>query len=59
VFALAAGKLAAALLYGISPHEPASLATATAVLVAAGLLARYWPARTATRIEPTVALRAE
>lgn len=57
--ALAAGKLAASLLYGISPHEPVTLATATAVLAAAGLLASYWPARAATRIEPTVALRAE
>ena len=43
----------------ITPHEPATLATAAAVLVAAGLLASYWPARAATRIEPTVALRAE
>jgi predicted lysophospholipase L1 biosynthesis ABC-type transport system permease subunit len=59
VIALAAGKLAAALLYGITPHEPLTLATATAVLLAAGLLASYWPARAATTIEPTVALRAE
>jgi predicted lysophospholipase L1 biosynthesis ABC-type transport system permease subunit len=59
VIALAAGKLAASLLYGITPHEPVTLATATAVLVAAGLLASYRPARAATRIEPTVALRAE
>ena len=57
--ALAAGKLAASLLYGITPHEPVTLATAAAVLAAAGLLASYWPARAATRIEPTVALRAE
>jgi predicted permease len=59
VIALAAGKLAASLLYGITPHEPATLATAAAVLAAAGLFASYWPARAATRIEPTVALRAE
>jgi hypothetical protein len=59
VIALAAGKLAAALLYGITPHEPLTLATATAVLLAAGLLASYWPARAATTVEPTVALRAE
>ena len=59
VISLAAGKLAATLLYGITPHEPLTLATATAVLVVAGLLASYWPARAAARIEPTVALRAE
>ena len=58
VIALAAGKLAATLLYG-TPTSPVTLATATAVLVAAGLVASYWPARAATRIEPTVALRAE
>ncbi len=59
VIALATGKLAAALLYGIAPHEPLVLATATATLLVAGLLASYWPARAAARIEPTVALRAE
>jgi predicted permease len=59
VIALPAGKLAAALLYGVAPHEPVILAIATAVLVASGLLASYWPARAATRIEPTVALRGE
>ena len=59
VIALAAGKLTAALLYGIAPHDPLILVTATAVLAATGLLASYWPARAATRIEPTVALRAE
>jgi ABC-type antimicrobial peptide transport system permease subunit len=59
VIALAAGKLAASLLYGITPHEPVTLAAATAVLVSAGLLASFWPARAATRIEPTVALRTE
>ena len=59
VIALAAGKLAATLLYGITPHEPGDPGDCNAVLVAAGLLASYWPARAATRIEPTVALRAE
>ena len=36
-----------------------TLATATTVLIALGLMASYWPARAATRIEPTVALRLE
>jgi putative ABC transport system permease protein len=59
VIALGAGRLTQALLFGITPHEPTTLAIATAVLVAAGLLASYWPARAATRIEPTVALRTD
>ena len=50
VVPLAAGKLAASLLYGITRHEPVTLATAAAVLVAAGLFASYWPARAATRL---------
>lgn len=57
--ALATGRLARSLLFGISPYEPVALAAATAVLVAMGLIASYWPARAATRIDPTAALRAE
>jgi ABC-type antimicrobial peptide transport system permease subunit len=57
--ALGTGRLAQALLFRITPYEPVTLATATAVLMALGLMASYWPARAATRIEPTVALRVE
>ena len=59
LIALGTGRLAQALLFGITPYEPVTLATATAVLIALGLIASYWPARAATRIEPTVALRVE
>ena len=37
----------------------AGIAARLVLTLAAGLLASYWPARAATRIEPTVALRAE
>jgi putative ABC transport system permease protein len=59
LIALGAGRLAQTLLFGITPYEPVTLATATAVLITLGLMASYWPARAATRIEPTVALRVE
>ena len=59
LIALGTGRLAQALLVGITPYEPVTLTTATAVLIALGLMASYWPARAATRIEPTVALRVD
>jgi ABC-type antimicrobial peptide transport system permease subunit len=59
LLALGTGRLAQALLFGISPYEPVTLATSTVALMALGLMASYWPARAATRIEPTVALRVE
>ena len=47
----------AGVLYGVSPFDVPSFATAAAVLVAAGLAASLVPARRATRIDPMVALR--
>ena len=57
--ALAGGPTAAALLFGIKPHDPATLAAAVTLLVTIALVASVVPARRATRIEPVVALRAE
>jgi len=51
--------LIARLLYGVGPRDPATLACAAAVLAAAGLLAGLLPARRATRVDPTAALRAD
>lgn len=57
--ALAGGRLVAKLLYGIRGTDPISETAAVALLLAAGLIAGYWPARRAARIDPPVALRHE
>jgi predicted permease len=46
-------------LYGISAHDPITLAGAAGVLLAAGLVAGYLPARRASRVDPVVSLRQE
>ena len=55
----AVGRLLAAQLYQISPHDPFLLGAAAAVLAVAALLACLLPARRATRIDPIQALRTE
>ncbi len=59
VAALGLGRLAAGLLFGVAPADPASLAAAVAVLGGAAAVAAYLPARRAARIDPMAALRSE
>ena len=47
----------APLLFRVSPHDPATLAVAAAVLVAVSLAACYLPARRASLVDPMEALR--
>jgi predicted permease len=57
--AVGAGYLLQGLLYGVRAVEPAVLAAAPLILFAASLVASVVPAVRATRVDPTVALRAE
>ncbi len=52
-------RLLQGLLYGISPLDPITWASAAALLVVAGMLAAIIPARRASRIDPLVAMRQE
>jgi putative ABC transport system permease protein len=53
------GRLLAAQLYQISPHDPLLLGAAAIVLAIAALLACLIPARRATHVDPIQALRTE
>lgn len=46
-------------LYEVSPLDPAVLVATTAILLCSGALAAWLPARRATTVDPTVALRAD
>lgn len=59
LIALAAGRAAATLLYGLKPYDPVSMVTAIVLLTAIALLASYGPARRAAGLEPMAALRDE
>lgn len=56
---LGASRLAQKMLYGVTGADPLSLAAAVLVLLLAGLIAGYLPARRASRIDPLTALRYE
>jgi ABC-type antimicrobial peptide transport system permease subunit len=57
--ALALTRVLASLLYDTSPTDRVTLVVAGALLGAVALLACYFPARRATRVDAIVALRAE
>jgi predicted permease len=59
VAALAVTKTAASLLYELKPNDPLTIALATLLLAAVAVLAGYFPARRAARVDPMVALRDE
>jgi ABC-type antimicrobial peptide transport system permease subunit len=55
--ALAGATLLRSILFGVVPRDPLTLAVSVVVLIGAGALAGYLPARRATRLDPVAALR--
>ncbi len=56
---IAAGRLIATVLFGLSPTDVWTVAGAVAVMVTVSLAAGYLPARRAARVDPMTALRYE
>ena len=59
VVALAGLRLFSSMLVGVSPTDPLTLVAAALFLTCVTLLASYFPARRAVRVEPMIALRCE
>ncbi len=59
LLALAISRLVGNFISGVSPYDPLTYVSVTAILGIVALLACYFPARRATRVDPMIALRYE
>jgi putative ABC transport system permease protein len=57
--AIADARVLKAMVFGVSPFDPAAIAGALGALLIAALLSSAWPARRATRVNPITAIRAD
>jgi putative ABC transport system permease protein len=57
--ALATTGFIGSLLFDVPPHDAATLAATTLVLIAVALLAAWLPSRRASTVDPVTALRCE
>jgi putative ABC transport system permease protein len=55
----AVNRVLASELFGVSAHDPVTYLAVSAVVIVAGAVACYFPARRATRVDPLIALRFE
>jgi putative ABC transport system permease protein len=56
---VAVGRVLASEIWGISAHDPLTLAAVIALLTMIGVMACYIPSRRATQVDPLIALRYE
>ena len=59
VIALAGSGLVRAMLFGLEPNDPATIAAAAVLLLVTAVLAAWLPSRRAARVEPMSALRCD
>jgi ABC-type antimicrobial peptide transport system permease subunit len=59
LLSLGAGRILTKILYQVSPTDPVAMASASVMLATAALLACFFPASRATRVNPMTALRTE
>ncbi len=59
LLALGLARLAGALLFGVSPADPATILGTAALLSTLSVAVAAWPGRLALRVDPAVALRGE
>jgi putative ABC transport system permease protein len=59
LLALAGSRVLSSLLFSVGPHDPVTFVLVTLLLILVALLATFLPARSATRVDPIVALRCD
>ena len=57
ILSASTASMMASLLYGVRPHDPAVFLAVPLLLFAVAVLASYFPARRATKVDPMIALR--